>query len=749
MAKVLLGILMAASVSSAKLWAADSLSVRGAAISNNGLPVAPQQLEQQLVLVFDPAAMQNCGSQEAPSTKQASSLTSGQISDDGSFNVNYSAAELKQLTDPSCSVSQFIPGEIVTLRVAATIDPTPQNCQVFCIGRGRTCEQECGESGGIRANERFSEAELVMASSFAPSGEWTLHADLRFTELLPEESGSLIPDLLIPQAALRESIEQTTRFFDPQSCALEEGCISKIGIRRLLIFDTEIFNSGGSDLEIGPPDSQDPRFEYASCHGHYHLGEMVRYELLRSDDLSSVVVGSKLGFCLMDTERSTGRSNGRFDCGFQGISSGWSDIYDRSLDCQWLDVTDIPAGNYLLRLEVNPDRTILEGDYMNNSVIVPVLIPALFQPLASLAQQTSTPACELVEAGWGSAGQVQLKVETLVSGLEVPWGIGFLPGGDYLVTERPGRIRLVRGGKLIEKPVAQLEVGEAGEGGLLGIAIDPDFKANRSFFVYYTAAGDAGDVNRVERFRLSADHLSATSDRVILDNIPAGTFHDGGRLRFGPDGMLYVGTGDARESELAQQRDSLAGKILRITRDGAVPGDNPFPGSPAYILGIRNTQGFDWVSASVMAVTDHGPSGEMGRSGHDELSFARAGENLGWPDVWRCDSQAGRITPSLVWVEALPPGGALKYTGDLIPAWKGSLLIATLRSEHLQRVMIEGGAQPEVLGHEVYLSGDAGFGRLREIVQAPDGSIYVSTSNCDGRGSCGPEKDRILRLTAR
>ncbi|MEB3148586.1 MAG: PQQ-dependent sugar dehydrogenase [Sphaerospermopsis sp.] len=194
------------------------------------------------------------------------------------------------------------------------------------------------------------------------------------------------------------------------------------------------------------------------------------------------------------------------------------------------------------------------------------------QTAQQVSQQTATnnQACTLVENGFGSQGQVKLRVEEVVTGLEVPWGIAFLPNQDMLVTERPGRVRLVRNGQLIPQPVATINVTESGEDGLLGIATHPNFAENRFFYIYYTADKNGSQVNRVERWRLSQNGLTASPDKVIVDNIPVAQFHNGGRIRFGPDGMLYIGTGDAREPQISQDVNSLAGKILRVTPDGQV-----------------------------------------------------------------------------------------------------------------------------------------------------------------------------------
>jgi glucose/arabinose dehydrogenase len=380
---------------------------------------------------------------------------------------------------------------------------------------------------------------------------------------------------------------------------------------------------------------------------------------------------------------------------------------------------------------------------------------ALLVPLAVLTLTASgcrksqaqgvSPSCNLTQQeDWGPDGTVPFIEEIVAEGLEVPWGIAFLPGGDALVTERPGRVRLLRGGVLQPQPVANVPITSSSEGGLLGIAAHPEFASNRQFYLYVTTKAGGSDENRVERWTLSEDHATATFERVIFGGIPSATYHDGGRLRFGPDGMLYVGTGDARDPDRSQDTKSPAGKLLRLTPDGQVPSDNPFPGSPVFILGIRNTQGFDWKDRETLYITDHGPSGDTMRSAHDEVSVARAGDNLGWPGIYSCESREGMVSPSLTFEEAMPPGGAAIYTGEAIPEWKGSLLIGTLGSRHLHRVVFDAQEPGRVAQHEVYLRNTRG--RLRDVLMGPDGHLYVTTSNCDGRGSCGPRKDLILRL---
>lgn len=350
--------------------------------------------------------------------------------------------------------------------------------------------------------------------------------------------------------------------------------------------------------------------------------------------------------------------------------------------------------------------------------------------------------CQLVEEGFGPSGSTEVRAEEVVSNLEVPWAVAFLPDGDLLVTERPGRLRLVEGGMLRSTPVATVETTAEGEGGLLGLALHPNFEQNRYFYLYYTTEAGGQTVNRVERWTLASDARSAQPDRVILDGIPASRFHNGGRLRFGPDGMLYIGTGDARNPENAQNRESLAGKLLRLTPGGDVPEGNPFPGNPAFLTGVRNTQGFAWPNDSTLWMTDHGPSGEMGRTGHDEISVAHVGDNLGWPTIYGCQTETGMVTPVLTWDEAVPPGGAAIYTGEAFPDWQGDLIVGTLGSRHLHRVVFTDDGRLQ--RHRVHLRGDRG--RLRAVQMGPDRALYVTTSNCDGRGDCPADGDKILRI---
>ncbi len=329
----------------------------------------------------------------------------------------------------------------------------------------------------------------------------------------------------------------------------------------------------------------------------------------------------------------------------------------------------------------------------------------------------------------GGASVERVEVSTLATDLEVPWSFAFLPGGDALVTERDSGklLRVSPSGEVQE--IQTLPERGSGEGGLLGVAVSPDYEDDRYIYAYYTTRVD----NRVVRFRMGE------RPEPILTGIPVNTYHDGGRIRFGPDGLLYVSTGDAGESGNSQDRNSLGGKILRVEPDGSVPPDNPFPGNPVYSYGHRNVEGLAWDSEGQLYAS------EFGASTWDEVNRIEAGENYGWPAVeGRGGEDQGYVDPITVWPtsEASPSGAEIMVQGD-IPQWEGDLFVAALRGERLWRLELNNSG--EVVDREKLLDGEVG--RVRDVVQAPDASLWVSTSNYDTYGNPVSEQDdRVLRL---
>ncbi|MCS6964034.1 sorbosone dehydrogenase family protein [Thermoflexus sp.] len=338
----------------------------------------------------------------------------------------------------------------------------------------------------------------------------------------------------------------------------------------------------------------------------------------------------------------------------------------------------------------------------------------------------------------------QPRVEVVAAGLEVPWALAFAPDGRIFVTERPGRIRVIENGQLRPEPVAVLPVAATGEGGLMGLALDPNFAQNGQLYVMYTYRSGGALRNRISRLTLRGN--TAGEEMVLVDNIPGANIHNGGRLAFGPDGKLYATTGDAAQRNLAQQLDSLAGKILRLNPDGTIPPDNPFPGSYVYSYGHRNPQGLAWhPTTGQLYSTEHGPTGEMGLCCRDELNLIRPGGNYGWPRVTGIAGDPRFIDPILYSGEesTWAPAGMAFVTGDRLVPWKDHLFFATLRGQHLHHVVL-GPDGTSVVFHEELFRGE--FGRIRDVVMGPDGALYFTTSNRDGRGQPRSGDDRILRI---
>ena len=341
--------------------------------------------------------------------------------------------------------------------------------------------------------------------------------------------------------------------------------------------------------------------------------------------------------------------------------------------------------------------------------------------------------------------QVSFRVETVVGNLEVPWSIVWTADGRMFFTERIGRVRVYENGKLRQAPLFTVpDVEPSGESGLMSIVLHPQFATNHLLYLSYDYRGENQSV-RVVSYRESESGL--TDRKVIIENIPAAQFHAGCRLRFGPDGKLYITTGDATRRDLAQRLDSLAGKILRLNDDGAIPTDNPFVGQQnarpeIWSYGHRNPQGIDWQpDTNLLFETEHGPSGFDGPGGGDEVNIVEKGKNYGWPVIHHTQTNPGMEAPLLEYTPACAPASGMFYRDKAFPQFRGNFFFGCLAGTRIIRVVLDG---RRVVRQENLLEGK--YGRIRDVAEGPDGYLYFSTSNRDGRGSPASDDDRIIRL---
>ncbi|MEX2528908.1 MAG: PQQ-dependent sugar dehydrogenase [Gemmatimonadota bacterium] len=366
-----------------------------------------------------------------------------------------------------------------------------------------------------------------------------------------------------------------------------------------------------------------------------------------------------------------------------------------------------------------------------------------------------------------------IQVENFATGLEAVWDILFLPDGRTLISERPGRIRVVTpDGTLQPEPWAEPHnVYHDGGGGMMGLALHPDYPREPWVYAMYTAVVDAGWVNRVSRFRVGGAMGGpgaflggrALEEEVILDYLPAVNTHNGGRIAFGPDGMLYVTLGDTGQRAQAQNPYDLRGSILRVTPLGETPRDNPWAGTPVWAKGLRNVHGVAFHPATgALFAADHGPSGEWREPlvAHlDEVNIVEGGKSYGWPVAVGAPGLPGHEDPLLAWEVAVPPGGLAFYTGTLLPHLQGDLFLTGLRSEALHRIRFQDPDDPHrvtalerwfvegELGDAPMGEGPSRFGRLRAVATGPDGALYIGTSNIDrGRGEPRASDDRVIRI---
>lgn len=336
-----------------------------------------------------------------------------------------------------------------------------------------------------------------------------------------------------------------------------------------------------------------------------------------------------------------------------------------------------------------------------------------------------------------------IKVEIWQQNLDVPWELVFLPKTNRaLVSERKGRVLEIIDGQLQPKVYLDLDLNSEGEGGLMGMAHHPNFPEDPYIYLMYTYTAVSGKkYNRVSRFQDQNKELG--KEEIIIDKIPAGNYHDGGRIAFGPDKMLYITTGDTFKREIAQDLDNLGGKILRLSPNGEIPADNPFDNSPVYSLGHRNPQGLAWdPKTKELFVSDHGPSGEDGLRAKDRIKVVKAGSNFGWPDKIGYFENNKYANPLIMWKRAVPPSGMTFYQGDLY--------LGTLRSQSLVRIEINSKNEEYVVEKIEHLfndgRGNSTYGRIRTAVVGADGYLYFLTNNRDGRGNVRKNDDQILRF---
>jgi glucose/arabinose dehydrogenase len=322
-------------------------------------------------------------------------------------------------------------------------------------------------------------------------------------------------------------------------------------------------------------------------------------------------------------------------------------------------------------------------------------------------------------------------VKVIVEHLKIPWELVFTDAKNFLLTERDGTLSKVSLDQNAKAVIQKIEgVKHIGEGGLLGLAIDPEFETNHKIYLYSTFTQDNKLRNRVESYVLSDNKLS--DRKVLIDNIKGSSNHDGGRIAFGPDKLLYVTTGDAEEPNLAQDTNSVNGKILRINTDGSFPADNPF-GNAVYSYGHRNAQGLTWDEKGNLWASEHGPSGLQ--TGNDEVNLIQKGFNYGWPNIKGTATKSGMQTP------LIESGAKNTWAPGQIVYYQNNLFFAGLRGRAIYQVRIDNDKLTDL---EEHFKNE--FGRIRTITIGPDGFFYILTSNTDGRGKAAKEDDRVIRI---
>jgi aldose sugar dehydrogenase len=356
----------------------------------------------------------------------------------------------------------------------------------------------------------------------------------------------------------------------------------------------------------------------------------------------------------------------------------------------------------------------------------------------SVATVLSTPSDTTVPipepSTMDNANQTKKGIRTIAQNLDVPWAIDIAVDNRIFFTEKPGRLGMIHAnGTLANEPVVNIHTEDIGEAGLMGLALHPNFTQNHLMYVYHTYAKNGGLYNKV--LMLTEKNNKIVNSKIILDGIPASDSNNGGRIKFGPDGKLYVSTGDSETPELAQNTKSLAGKLLRLNDDGTIPDGNPIPESPVYSYGHRDIQGFAWhpITKKLYA-SEHGPAG------NDEVNIIEPGSNYGWPiEVCNHSTSSAPIrfeTPEYCFNPEIAPSGLTIAASNKL-GYQNDILFTTLRGSHLHHIDLETRIQDNVL---------VGYGRLSEVVEAHDGSLYVLTSNRNAIGIGNANDDHILQI---
>jgi aldose sugar dehydrogenase len=364
--------------------------------------------------------------------------------------------------------------------------------------------------------------------------------------------------------------------------------------------------------------------------------------------------------------------------------------------------------------------------------IIIIIIAISVATVLSTPSDTTVPIPE--PATSDNANQTNKGIRTIAQNLDVPWAIDIAVDNRIFFTEKPGRLGMIHAnGTLASEPVVNIHTEDIGEAGLLGLALHPNFTQNHLMYVYHTYAKNGGLYNKV--LMLTEKNNKIVNSKIILDGIPASDSNNGGRIKFGPDGKLYVSTGDSEIPELAQNTKSLAGKLLRLNYDGTIPDDNPIPESPVYSYGHRDIQGFAWhpITKKLYA-SEHGPAG------NDEVNIIEPGSNYGWPiEVCNHSTSSAPIrfeTPEYCFNPEIAPIGLTIAASNKL-GYQNDILFTTLRGSHLHHIDLETRIQDNVL---------VGYGRLSDIVEAHDGSLYVLTTNKNVIGIGNANDDHILQI---